>query len=139
MLRTLYGAGLRVGEVCALVPADIDSQRMLLRVCGGTGNKDRYVMLSTRLLATLRESWRLRPPRSHPTDVHTWRAVRRTSSSSPGPASTTSSAVTSRVLTTEHHTPAGEAKGSDTTGSGRMVRPDPDDYDSLPRQTTTGT
>ncbi len=63
MLRILYGAGLRVGEVCALVPEDIDSQRMLIRVRGGKGDKDRYVMLSPRLLATLREYWRVRPPR----------------------------------------------------------------------------
>ena len=63
MLMTLYGAGLRVSEVCELVPADIDSQRMLIRVREGEGDKDRHVMLSPRLLTTLREYWRLRPPR----------------------------------------------------------------------------
>jgi site-specific recombinase XerD len=63
MLMTLYGAGLRVSEVCALVPEDIDSRRMLIRVRGGKGDKDRYVMLSPRLLATLRAYWRQRPPR----------------------------------------------------------------------------
>jgi site-specific recombinase XerD len=63
MLMVAYGAGLRVSELCALFPTDIDSQRMLIRVRAGKGDKDRYVMLSTRLLATRREYWRLRSPR----------------------------------------------------------------------------
>lgn len=63
ILMTLYGAGLRVSEVCELVPKDIDSERMLIRVRKGKGDKDRYVMLSPTLLATFRAYWRQRPRR----------------------------------------------------------------------------
>jgi integrase len=40
-----YGAGLRVSEVTALKVGDIDSQRMLLRIEKGKGQKDRYALL----------------------------------------------------------------------------------------------
>jgi site-specific recombinase XerD len=59
----LYGAGLRVGEVVGLRVADVDSRRMLIRVCHGKGDKDRYVKLSPRLLEALREHYRHRRPR----------------------------------------------------------------------------
>jgi site-specific recombinase XerD len=57
-----YGAGLRISEAVALKIADIDSARMLLRVQQGKGAKDRYVMLSPRLLAVLRAYWRAARP-----------------------------------------------------------------------------
>ena len=51
---TCYGAGLRVSEAVALKVSNIDSQRMLIRVEAGKGRKDRYAMLSPRLLDVLR-------------------------------------------------------------------------------------
>jgi site-specific recombinase XerD len=53
----------RISEVCSLQVGDIDSQRMVIHVRDGKGAKDRYVMLSERLLAVLREYWRLTKPR----------------------------------------------------------------------------
>jgi integrase/recombinase XerD len=62
-LMLCYGAGLRIAEAAAVRINDIDSQRMLIRVVQGKGKKDRYVMLSPRLLAVLRCYWHLRRPR----------------------------------------------------------------------------
>jgi len=58
-----YGAGLRVSEVVNLQLKDIDSQRMVIHVCRGKGDRDRYTMLPMRLLQLLREYWKQeRPP-----------------------------------------------------------------------------
>jgi integrase/recombinase XerD len=61
-LMTAYGAGLRVSEVVSLQLGDIDSQRKLIRIRQGKGKKDRYAMLSARLLEVLRCWWRSRRP-----------------------------------------------------------------------------
>lgn len=53
-LMTCYGAGLRISEAVALKVGHIDSKRMLIHVEEGKGRKDRYTMLSPRLLAVLR-------------------------------------------------------------------------------------
>lgn len=64
MLMTTYAAGLRVSEVCALKVADIDSERMTIRVEQGKGAKDRYTLLSPRLLKELRLYWQAHRPKS---------------------------------------------------------------------------
>lgn len=59
---TIYGAGLRVSEACVLGPEDIDSKRMLIHVRKGKGDKGRFVMLSRRLLHTLKAYWVVQRP-----------------------------------------------------------------------------
>jgi site-specific recombinase XerD len=62
ILTTCYGAGLRISEAVRLTSAAIDSQRMVLRIEQGKGQKDRYVMLSPKLLEILRDWWRVSRP-----------------------------------------------------------------------------
>lgn len=63
ILTACYAAGLRISEAVHLKLVDIDSQRMVIRIEQGKGQKDRYVMLSVRLLETLRRWWRTERPR----------------------------------------------------------------------------
>ena len=63
ILTTCYAAGLRISEAVRLKLTAIDSQRMVIRVDQGKGQKDRYVMLSPKLLDTLRSYWRAARPK----------------------------------------------------------------------------
>ncbi|OGA68711.1 MAG: integrase [Betaproteobacteria bacterium RIFCSPLOWO2_12_FULL_65_14] len=62
ILMVAYGAGLRLNEIRHLKVSDIDSARMTLRVEQGKGAKDRYTLLSPRLLAELRGYWKAYRP-----------------------------------------------------------------------------
>ena len=57
-LMTAYAAGLRLKEIRHLQPQHIHSQRQLIRVEQGKGQKDRYTLLSPRLLQELRDYWK---------------------------------------------------------------------------------
>lgn len=63
VVLTTYGAGLRVGEACALRIEDVQSDRMLLHIHNGKGGRERYVMLGQRLLVALRAYWLASDPK----------------------------------------------------------------------------
>jgi len=54
----IYSGGLRRNELINLRPEDIDSRRKLIKIMGSKGNKDRYTILSEKLLTLLREYYR---------------------------------------------------------------------------------
>ena len=80
-LSVAYGAGLRAAEVISLKVGDVDSKRMVIRVEQGKGRKDRYVMLSPKLLEILRGYWKAVHPKewlfpgAHPRQPITRKAV----------------------------------------------------------------
>lgn len=63
LLMATYAAGLRVSEVCRLKPEDILSAQMQIRIEQGKGRKDRYTILSARLLDELRAYWKAYRPK----------------------------------------------------------------------------
>ena len=62
ILMTAYGAGMRISEACSLHISDIDSRRELIHIRDGKRGRDRYVMLSQRLLLFLRGYYKLSRP-----------------------------------------------------------------------------
>jgi integrase/recombinase XerD len=65
LLMTAYSAGLRLGEILRLRVRDIDAERRLIRVEQGKGRKDRYSVLSPRLLERLRRYQRVYRPQEY--------------------------------------------------------------------------
>ncbi len=65
VVSLLYSAGLRRNELLNLIPEDIDGKRMMIKVRGGKGNKDRFTILSETLLKELREYYKLWKPRNY--------------------------------------------------------------------------
>jgi integrase/recombinase XerD len=65
ILMTTYAAGLRASEVIALKPEHIDSEPMLIKVEAGKGRKDRYTMLSAKLLSELRSYYKKYQPKEY--------------------------------------------------------------------------
>ncbi|MFW6129426.1 MAG: tyrosine-type recombinase/integrase [Candidatus Aminicenantaceae bacterium] len=89
ILMTVYATGLRILEATRLKISDIDTPRMAIRVRQGKGKKDRYVMLSGKLLKILRDYWRQYRPsswlfygeiKSKPISINTVRMVCRLAS-----------------------------------------------------------
>lgn len=62
-LMTAYSAGLRISETAHLKISDIDSGLMQIHVVNGKGNKDRYTILSLKLLEELREYYKKEKPK----------------------------------------------------------------------------
>ena len=63
ILMTLNATGVRRAELAHLKVNDIDSQRMVIRIRGGKGRKDREVMLSPKLLDEPRDHLRRHKPK----------------------------------------------------------------------------
>jgi site-specific recombinase XerD len=64
-ISLIYSCGLRVSELVNLKVTDIDSTRMQIHIRLGKGAKDRYVMLSEKILLMLREYWKKYRPKEY--------------------------------------------------------------------------
>ena len=62
MMLVAYSTGIRLSEITHLRVNDIHSDRQVLRIEQGKGNKDRYVLLSDALLQMLRAYWQVYRP-----------------------------------------------------------------------------
>lgn len=64
LLALIYSAGLRISEAINMKITDIDSQRMLIHVKNAKGKKDRYTLLSIKVLALLKEYYTIYKPKT---------------------------------------------------------------------------
>lgn len=65
IILTIYSGGLRISEVINLRLSDIDYDRMKIHIKQGKGKKDRFVMLSEKLLTVLREYFKKYSPNDY--------------------------------------------------------------------------
>lgn len=65
LLSLIYSGGFRISEVLNLKPEDIDSDRMLIHIKSAKGKKDRYTLLSQKMLKLLREYYTIYNPRTY--------------------------------------------------------------------------
>ena len=67
MFRLMYSSGLRRNELLNLVPDDIDTKdgKFRVRIREGKGKKDRYTVLSKRVLIELREYYMSYHPKKY--------------------------------------------------------------------------
>lgn len=63
MLSLIYACGLRRGELLNLKTTDIDSQRGMLKVYQGKGNKDRMIPISEKTIEMLRDYYKMYKPK----------------------------------------------------------------------------
>ena len=64
LIALIYSCGLRRSEAINMKIEDIDSKRMLVKIRGGKGRKDRYVQLAKYTLLLLREYYREERPKT---------------------------------------------------------------------------
>lgn len=65
LLALIYSAGLRISEALNMKLKDIDSTRMLIHVKNAKGKKDRYTLLSEKVLLLLREYYLVYKPKEY--------------------------------------------------------------------------
>lgn len=65
IIMLAYSAGLRLQEVVGMRPSAIDSTRMQVHVVQGKGKKDRYTILSSKVLEYLRLYYKLEKPKTY--------------------------------------------------------------------------
>lgn len=65
LLALIYSAGLRISEAINMKLKDIDSIRMLIHIKKAKGKKDRYTLLSEKVLLLLREYYLVYKPREY--------------------------------------------------------------------------
>ncbi|WP_281635783.1 tyrosine-type recombinase/integrase [Flavobacterium marginilacus] len=64
LLALIYSSGLRISEAINMKIIDVDSQRMLIHIKNAKGKKDRYTLLSNRVLGLLREYYTIYKPKT---------------------------------------------------------------------------